>query len=109
MQQTATKPQYIINFDNIEWESPLKGVKCKAYTCGNKRIRLVEYTKEMPPHWCEKGHYGLVLEGELEIEYSDKKIVYKKGDGVFIPDGTEHKHKGRVITDSVKVIFVEDV
>ena len=32
-------------------------------------------------------------------------IQYK----IFIPDGAEHKHKGRVITDSVKVIFIEDV
>ena len=36
-------------------------------------------------------------------------IVYKSGDGVFIPDGEEHKHKGRVLTESVTVIFVEDV
>jgi quercetin dioxygenase-like cupin family protein len=45
----------------------------------------------------------------MEIEYPDEKIIYKKGDGVFIPDGAEHKHKGRAITESVKVIFIEDV
>jgi len=48
-------------------------------------------------------------EGEMEIEYQDEKIIYRKGDGVFIPDGEEHKHRGRVLTESVKVIFVEDV
>ncbi len=63
----------------------------------------------MPPHWCEKGHYGLVLDGELENEFQNEKNMYKSGDGVFIPDGEEHKHKGRVLTESVKVIFVEDV
>ena len=57
---------YKINFNQIEWESPIEGVKCKAYTYDNKRIRLIEYTKEMPPHWCEKGHYGLILEGEID-------------------------------------------
>lgn len=100
---------YKIDFNQIEWEYPIEGVKCKAYNYGNKRIRLIEYTKEMPPHWCEKGHYGLILDGEIEIEYSNEKIVYKKGDGVFIPDGVEHKHKGRVITESVRVIFIENV
>jgi quercetin dioxygenase-like cupin family protein len=45
----------------------------------------------------------------MEIEYPNEKIIYKKGDGVFIPDGAEHKHRGRVITESVKVIFIEDV
>ena len=101
--------QYKINFNNIGWESPIEGVKCKTYNHNNKQMRLIEYTKEMPPHWCEKGHYGMILEGEMEIEYPNEKIIYKKGDGVFIPDGAEHKHKGRVITESVKVIFIEDV
>lgn len=100
--------KYKINFNNINWETPIKGVKNKTYEYDNKQIRLIEYTKDMPPHWCEKGHYGLILEGELEIKFTNKKIIYKKGDGVFIPGGTEHKHKGRVITDTVKVIFVED-
>ena len=63
----------------------------------------------MPPHWCEKGHYGLVLEGRFEIEYRNERIVYYPGDGIFIPDGEDHKHKARVIDEIVKVIFVEDI
>ena len=55
------------------------------------------------------GHYGLILDGEIEIEFQNEKIIYKPGDGVFIPDGKKHKHKGRVLTEAVKVIFVEDV
>lgn len=101
--------QYKVDFNELEWEHPIEGVKCKIAKYGDKQIRLIEYTNEMPPHWCEKGHYGLVLDGELEIEFQNEKIVYKSGDGVFIPDGEEHKHKGRVLTESVKVIFVEDV
>ena len=101
--------QYKIKFDDIEWESPVEGVRYKKYIHENKQVRLVEYSKEMPPHWCEKGHYGMILEGEMEIEYQNEKIIYGKGDGVFIPDGTEHKHRGRVLTEFVKVIFVEGV
>jgi len=101
--------QYKVDFDKLEWERPIEGVKCKMTKYDNKQLRLIEYTKEMPPHWCEKGHYGLVLDGELEIEFQNEKIIYKSGDGVCIPDGEEHKHKGRVLTESVKVIFVEDV
>ncbi len=100
--------QYRINFNDIEWESPMEGVKCKTYNYGNKQIRLIEYTREMPAHFCEKGHYGLILDGEIEIEYPNDKVIYRKGDGVFIPDGPEHKHKGRAITETVKVIFIED-
>ncbi|HED36833.1 MAG TPA: cupin domain-containing protein [Ignavibacteria bacterium] len=97
-----------INFNSINWETPIKGVKSKTYNYGDKQIRLIEYSKDMPPHWCEKGHYGYIIEGELVIEFSNEKIIYKKGDGIFIPAGAEHKHKGKAITDTVKVIFVED-
>jgi hypothetical protein len=31
------------------------------------------------------------------------------GGGVFIPDGREHRHMGKVLTDTVTAIFVEDV
>lgn len=101
--------QYKVEFSALDWESPIEGVKCKTYSHGDKQIRLVEYSQEVPPHWCDKGHFGLVLEGEVEMEYPNEKIVYKKGDGVFIPDGEQHKHKGRVLTDSATMIFVENL
>ena len=100
---------YKVDFNKLDWEQPIEGVKCKIIKYNDKQLRLIEYTKEMPLHWCERGHYGLVLDGVLEIEFQNEKIIYKSGDGVFIPDGAEHKHKGRVLTKSVKVIFVEDV
>ena len=84
--------QYKVNFDNLEWEQTIDGVNYKITKYGNKQLRLIEYTKKMPSHWCEKCHYGLVLAGELEIEFQNEKIIYKAGDGVFIPDGEEHKH-----------------
>ncbi len=101
--------QYNINFKELNWEEPIKGVKSKIYKYGNKQLRLVVYTKEMPPHWCEKGHYGLILDGEFEIEFQNERQIYKSGDGVFIPSGEKHKHKGNALSESVKVIFVEYV
>ena len=101
--------QYKVNFDNLKWETPIKGVKCKIYKHGEKQLRLVEYSKEMPLHWCEKGHYGYILDGKLEIEYENEKLVYQTGDGVFIPDGKDIKHRAKVLSEYVKVIFVENV
>ncbi|KPQ45348.1 MAG: hypothetical protein MPEBLZ_00071, partial [Candidatus Methanoperedens nitroreducens] len=40
--------QHKINFDTIELESPIEGVKYKKYRYNNKQMRLIEYTKEMP-------------------------------------------------------------
>ena len=101
--------QYKVDFDKLEWLIPMEGVKCKSYTYGDKQLRLIEYSQGIPPHWCEKGHFGLVLDGEIEIEYPNDTIRYTKGDGVFIPDGEEHKHKGRVITETAQVVFVENM
>ena len=100
---------YKVNFKDIEWESPIGGMRCKIYRYGNQQLRLIEYTKEMLPHWCEKGHIGYLLEGQFEIEYENEKLVYQPGDGIFIPGGEKHKQQGKVLTDIVKVVFVEDV
>lgn len=101
--------QYKVNFNDINWEEPLEGVKCKVYKHGDKKLRLVVYSKEMHLHWCEKGHYGYILDGKFEIEYQNEKVVYQTGDGVFIPDGKEHKHRAKALSEFVKVIFVENV
>lgn len=101
--------KYKIDFNDLKWEEPFEGVKCKIYKHADKQLRLVVYSKEMPLHWCEKGHYGYILDGRFEIEYQNEKVVYETGDGVFIPEGEEHKHKAKVLSESVKAIFVENV
>ena len=99
-----------MDFESMEWEVPAVGVRFKAYEQGEKKLRLVEFAKEfVEPDWCTKGHIGLILEGEMEIDFDGDVILFKAGDGVFIPAGEEHKHKGRVLTDTVKAILVEDV
>ncbi|NQT02548.1 MAG: cupin domain-containing protein [Planctomycetes bacterium] len=101
---------YRIDFESMAWESPADGVKVKAYEQDGKKLRLVEFSKEfVEPDWCTKGHIGYILEGQMEIDFDGDKEVFGPGDGVFIPAGQEHKHKGRVLTDKVKAILVEDV
>ncbi|MBU2591634.1 MAG: cupin domain-containing protein [Nitrospinae bacterium] len=101
--------QYKADFEKLEWESPITGVRHKYIDQDGLRMRLVEYSKEMAPHWCEKGHYGYLIEGEMEIEYEAEKITYKAGDGIFIPDGPEHKHMGRLISEKALVFFIEKI
>jgi quercetin dioxygenase-like cupin family protein len=101
--------QYKAEFNKLEWETLLKGVRHKYMDQNDLRIRLVEYSKEMPLHWCEKGHYGYLIEGQMEIEYRNEKIVYRSGDGIFIPDGSDHRHRGKALTEKVLVFFIEKV
>ncbi len=101
--------QYKADFSHIDWECPIEGVRHKYLDQNNVRLRLVEYSKEMPLHWCEKGHYGYLIEGRMEIEYEHARLLYESGDGIFIPDGGEHKHRGKALTDNVLVFFIEHV
>ena len=102
--------QYIVDFKSMSWEAQASGVKCKAYQQGGRKLRLAEFTKEfIEPDWCRKGHIGYILEGQMEIDFDGKTVIFGPGDGVFIPAGEKHKHKGKVLTDVVKVILVEDV
>jgi ethanolamine utilization protein EutQ (cupin superfamily) len=99
---------YKIDFDSIPWETPMHGVRHKVLKQGDKQLRLVEYTRDLEPHWCEKGHIGYVLEGRLEIAFDNETLVCNPGDGIFISSGSEHKHSGRVLSEFVRVVFVEE-
>jgi quercetin dioxygenase-like cupin family protein len=87
----------------------MEGVRHKVVDQGDTRLRLVEYSQAMPPHWCARGHHGYVLKGEIEIEYQTGSVTYLQGDGIMIPDGPTHSHRARAITDRVLVFFVERV
>lgn len=101
--------QYKIDFDSIPWEAPMNGLRFKVSRQAGRQLRLVEYTPDMKPHWCEKGHVGYVLEGQFEIGFQDGPVLFNPGDGVFIPAGAKHKHMGRAVTDVVRAVLVEDV
>jgi len=90
-------------------ESPAVDVKFKAYQQDDRKLRLVEFSKEfIEANWCTKGHIGYILEGKMEIDFNGNIIVFGPGDGIFIPAGEKHKHKGRVLTSTVKAVLVED-
>ena len=87
----------------------MKGIRQKVMKHGTRQLRLVEYTRDLEPHWCEKGHTGYLLDGRFEITFNSGIFVFNPGDGIFIPPGPEHRHMGRVLSKTVSVIFVEDV
>ncbi len=105
---SGSSVKYRIDFGLLPWESPMKGVRCKMVKQEGRQVRLVEYSREMKPHWCERGHFGCILEGQFEITFVDSTQIFQAGDGVFIPSGREHRHMGRAVSDSVRALFIED-
>jgi mannose-6-phosphate isomerase-like protein (cupin superfamily) len=99
---------YKIDFESLPWEIPIKGLRHRAIEQDGKLLRLIEFTRDMEPHWCEKGHWGYIIEGRMEISFENEKHIYNSGDGVFIPPGSAHRHSGKILTDIVKAVFVEE-
>lgn len=100
-------PNYKIDFSAIEWQSPMPGIRHKIIIENDTKLRLVEYTPEVSPHWCSVGHVGQILEGRFEIEFDSGTQVFEPGDGVMIPSGETHRHRARALTDVVRALFVE--
>ena len=99
-----------VQFDSIEWQPALPGARFKVFRDGAKQLRLLELTSVfVEPEWCEKGHAGIVLKGELEIDFNGRVIRYPEGSGIFIPSGAASAHKARAISSMVLLFLVEEV
>ena len=86
--------QNLIKFEHIAWERPHEGVKQKVYSDGKTRLRLLQFNEDFIENdWCLKKHIGYVLNGEMKIDFDGTIKHYKKGDGLWIPEGIDSKHK----------------
>jgi hypothetical protein len=58
---------------------------------GELRLRMVEYSPGYrADHWCEKGHFLLCLDGEMETELADgRRYTLTAGMMYHVADGAE--------------------
>jgi quercetin dioxygenase-like cupin family protein len=100
--------QYKIDFASVDWDVPTAGVRQKVVVKNDGQFRLLEFSKDFVElDWCTKGHIGYILDGQLEIDFNGKSILYGPGDVAIIPDGNDHKHKAKSVTDKVTIFVVE--
>ena len=99
---------YLVNFTGLPWESPAPGIRHKLHRVDARVLRLVEYSREMVPHWCIKGHVGQIVAGSLEIEFGSGTQRFEAGNWLFIPPGPEHAHRALVLGSVAIALFVED-
>lgn len=86
----------------------MPGVRHKVHRGGARCLRLVEYSRQMAPHWCSRAHVGHIVDGQMEIEFHGGTESFAAGDAVFIPEGPDHAHRAVVLTSTVTALFVED-
>jgi hypothetical protein len=87
-----------IAFSQLEWESPMPGMRVKKFQQDGRTIRLVEFREEFTePDFCTKAHAGYVLEGSLALHFPDGSAVrLERGDGLFLPGTPENRHMAKV-------------
>jgi len=88
-----------IPFGTTDWSAIEKtehpGITGKAFwrTCkfGDIRVRMVEYSAGyLADHWCSKGHILLCLQGEMQTELDDGRVMtLTAGMSYQVADGAE--------------------
>lgn len=107
--QRIEVPERKFEFSDLPWIQAAPGARHKVRERDGRRVRLVEFTQEfVEADWCEKGHIGLVVEGELEIDFAGRSERFLAGDALFIGAGAGDKHKARSVTPTVLLFLVED-
>jgi hypothetical protein len=72
-------------------------------------IRLVKFNSGfVEPDWCKKTHVGFVLEGSFDLEFPDRTLQYKIGDGLFLDGTKNHKHIIKVTSNDPVILFLVD-
>ena len=94
--------QYRIDFKTIPWDASAVGVRFKAYEQDTKKLRLAEFSKEfVEADWCTNGHIGYILEGQMEVDFDGKVIMFGPGDGDSCRDRSGSMRVDHVNEDSV--------
>ena len=103
------------SFQTLDWSSipkeEHKGLTGIAYWqtfyMNNIRIRKVEYSPGYKAdHWCSKGHILFCMEGEMNTELKDGRVMPLKKDMCYFVGDNDEPHRSS--TDSGCTLFIVD-
>jgi len=98
-----------LRLTDLDWADDVPGIRDKAGTVDGARWALVEYAEGAArEEWCEDGHRGLVLEGEIEYEFADGREPLRAAGGhaFLLPTGVAHR--GRNLAGGATTMFLID-
>lgn len=106
----AARAKRRIDFDKLRWRHEVPGASEKRYGRNGRALRLVRYRDAFnEPHWCQKGHVGMVLSGRIVIDFGEERVEYKAGDALFIDAGVHNRHKVMIAPgEEATVLLFED-
>ena len=95
-----------IGAEPSEAEAP--GIASRAVDVDGTRWALVEYEPDvLREEFCDVGHSGYVLRGEVTYEFADggEPLRVQAGDGLVLPGAREHR--GRSGPEGVTLFLID--
>lgn len=98
-----------VRLSDLHWERDVPGIRDRATSVDGARWAMVEYAEGASrEEWCEDGHRGYVVDGEIEYEFSDgrDRVRAGTGDAFLLPSGVAHR--GRNVASRPTTMFLID-
>jgi len=85
-------PEFIEQLPEVD--IALAGVKGKLLQAGQRQVVFfdIQPIGAIPAHK-HGAQWGVVIEGEMELNIGGKSRIYRRGDSYYIPAGVEHGAK----------------
>lgn len=102
-----------VPFGELPWAEDAPGIRAREVDLRGARWATVEYEAGAArEEWCEEGHRGFVLTGEIEYEFDDgaEPLRASEGEAFFLPPASlgAGAHRGRNRSGGVTRLFLID-
>jgi hypothetical protein len=102
-----------VPFDELPWTDDAPGISAREVDVGGARWATVEYGEDVGrEEWCEEGHRGFVLYGEIEYEFDDGRtpLRAKENEAFLLPPAPlgGGAHRGRNLAPGPTRLFLID-
>jgi hypothetical protein len=100
-------------FGEMEWTDDAAGIRAREAEVGGRRWATVEYGEGVHREdWCEEGHRGYVIFGEIEYEFDDGREPLRaaQGEAFLLPPAAlgSGAHRGRNTARKPTLLFLID-
>lgn len=102
-----------VPFGELDWTDDAPGIRAREADVGGARWATVEYEAGAGrEEWCEEGHRGYVLRGEIEYEFDDGRepLRASEGEAFVLPPASPGAgaHRGRNLASAPTRLFLID-
>jgi quercetin dioxygenase-like cupin family protein len=99
-----------VPFEELPWEEEAEGVRARVADVGGARWAIVEYAPGAGrPEWCDVGHRGYVLSGEITYDLtSGGTVVARTGQGFLLTQDDAHRGRNHGGVPAVLLVIDDD-